>query len=89
MSALTTFRDMRQFGCHDVLVYCSNASRCWNQAKLNADQWPDDMPIKSLEPRMVCTRFGIIGADVRPDWEPHTRASAAAMLKVQSFKFGH
>jgi hypothetical protein len=22
-------------------------------------------------PRMVCTRCGMIGADVRPDWGPH------------------
>jgi hypothetical protein len=28
----------------------------------------------SLCPRMVCTACGLIGADVRPDWSPHTNA---------------
>ena len=28
-------------------------------------------PVRSLCSRMVCTRRGMIGADVRPDWGPH------------------
>jgi hypothetical protein len=28
--------------------------------------------VRSLRPRMVCTRCGLIGAEVRPDWSPHT-----------------
>jgi hypothetical protein len=28
----------------------------------------DDVALKSLEPRMVCSRCGLIGADVRPNW---------------------
>ena len=26
----------------------------------------------ALGPRMVCTACGLVGADVRPDWRPHT-----------------
>jgi hypothetical protein len=31
--------------------------------------WPDDLPVPSFGPRMVCTRCGIIGADARPNWQ--------------------
>ena len=39
---------------------------------MNADQLPDEAVIRQLGARMVCTRCGLIGADVRPDWRPHT-----------------
>jgi hypothetical protein len=32
---------------------------------------PDDTPIRPLGARMVCSRCGCRGADVRPDWSPH------------------
>jgi hypothetical protein len=28
-----------------------------------------DLTVKSFEPRMVCTKCGTIGADVRPNWK--------------------
>ena len=31
----------------------------------------DETPVRSLCSRMFCTRRGMIGADVRPDWGPH------------------
>jgi hypothetical protein len=31
----------------------------------------DETVVRSLCPRMVCTRWGLVGADVRPDWSPH------------------
>jgi hypothetical protein len=39
---------------------------------MNGD-WPaDDLPVRSLCGRMVCTVCGMIGADVRLDWSsPH------------------
>jgi hypothetical protein len=40
-------------------------------ATMNADWLPDETPVRSLCLRMVCTRCGLIGADVRPDWSPH------------------
>jgi len=39
---------------------------------MNADFLPDETVLLALEPRMVCTACGLIGADVRPDWSPHT-----------------
>jgi hypothetical protein len=38
---------------------------------LRGDGFPDDLPVRSLCRRMVCTVCGMIGADVRPDWSPH------------------
>ena len=71
---MVTLGDIRKFGCRKLLVYCANAPQCSHGVKIDADQWPDEFPIKSLEPRMVCTRCGFIGADVRPDWDPHTQS---------------
>jgi hypothetical protein len=34
---------------------------CHHRAILSADSWPDEMPVPSFGPRMVCTRCGIIG----------------------------
>jgi hypothetical protein len=34
-----------------------------------ANHLPGDLTVKSFEPRMVCTKCGIIGADVRPNWK--------------------
>jgi hypothetical protein len=43
-----------------------------HETKINADHLPDETPIRPLGARMVCTRCGHRGADVRPDWSPHT-----------------
>jgi hypothetical protein len=60
----------RSHGCRDLLVYCSSG-RCHHSARINADWLPDETSVRSLCARMVCTRCGMIGADVRPDWGPH------------------
>jgi hypothetical protein len=52
-------------------VYCQSIY-CNHSVTLNADWLPDDTPLLTLDPRMVCTKCGLIGADVRPDWTPHT-----------------
>jgi hypothetical protein len=70
-SELVTLANMRGHGCRNLLIYCESPW-CNNSAELNADWLPDDRPLKSLCPRMVCTHCGLIGADVRPDWTPHT-----------------
>jgi hypothetical protein len=36
-----------------------------HRAILSADRWPDHVPVPTFGPRMVCTRCGIVGADVR------------------------
>jgi hypothetical protein len=33
-----------------------------HEAVVSADPWPDRMPVPAFGPRMVCTRWGIIGA---------------------------
>ena len=55
-------------GLRTVLASCVNGSRCWHQATLDVGGLPDDLVLKSLESRMVCTQCGVIGADVRPNW---------------------
>jgi hypothetical protein len=59
----------------NLLVYCDSI-RCHHSAVFNADWLPDETPMRSLCPRMVGTQCGLIGADVRPDWSPHTNRTA-------------
>jgi hypothetical protein len=66
-----TLGHIRGYGCRDLLVYCESVF-CNHSATLNADWLPDDTVLLTLDPRMVCTKCGLIGADVRPDWSPHT-----------------
>jgi hypothetical protein len=65
-----TMGHIRGHGCRDLLVYC-NSGRCHHSATMNADWLSDETPVRSLCRRMVCTKCGMIGADVRPDWTPH------------------
>jgi|AmaraimetFIIA100_FD_contig_101_1014917_length_1756_multi_5_in_0_out_0_4 hypothetical protein len=62
---------IRGHGCRNLLVYCTSGW-CHHSALINADWLPDETPVRSLCPRMVCTACGLIGADVRPDWSAHT-----------------
>ena len=62
---------IRSRGCRDLLVYCTS-NFCSHRARMNADFLADDTVRLALEPRMVCTACGLMGADVRPDWSPHT-----------------
>jgi hypothetical protein len=66
-----TLGHIRGHGCRDLLVYCESIW-CNHNATLNADHLPDETVIRQLNARMVCTCCGLIGADVRPDWSPHT-----------------
>jgi len=63
--------DVHALGCRDLLVYCASGW-CHHSATLNGDFLPDDTVLLTLDPRMVCTACGLIGADVRPDYSPHT-----------------
>jgi hypothetical protein len=66
-----TLGHIRGHGCRNLLVYCTSGW-CNHSMVMNADGLPDEMPVRSLCQRMVCTACGLIGADVRPDWSPHT-----------------
>jgi hypothetical protein len=63
---LMTLGNMRANGMRSLDVSCW---QCHHRAILSADPWPDDVPVPAFGPRMVCTRFGIIGADARPNWK--------------------
>jgi hypothetical protein len=72
-----TLGHIRGHGCRDLLVFCGSI-HCNHDTKINADHLPDETPIRPLGARMVCTRCGHRGADVRPDWSPHTNRRPAA-----------
>ena len=61
-----TLGNMRQNGLRSLDVSCW---QCHHLAIMSADSWPDDVPVPTFGPRMVCTRCGIIGADARPNWK--------------------
>jgi hypothetical protein len=58
--APVTMGHIRSHGCRDH-----------HSATLNGNWLPDDTAVRSLCSRMVCTRCGMLGADVRLDWSPH------------------
>ena len=73
-----TLGHIRSHGCRDLLVYCGSG-RCRHSATMNGDWLPDEAPVRSLCRRMVFTRCGVIGADVRAACARHTaRAQEAA-----------
>jgi hypothetical protein len=55
-----------------LLIYCSTGL-CHHGAVINADRWLDDTVLNDLCPRAVCTKCGMIGADVRPNWSERPR----------------
>jgi hypothetical protein len=71
-----TLGHIRGHGCRDLLVFCGSI-HCSHETKMNADHLPDETPIRPLGARMVCSRCGHRGADVRPDWSPHTNRRPA------------
>jgi hypothetical protein len=63
-----TLGHMRAHGARRLLIYCSEGLCCHHSAAVDADRWPDETAVRDLCPKAVCTRCGMIGADVRPDW---------------------
>jgi hypothetical protein len=64
-----TLGHIRAHGVRHLLIYCSTG-RCHHSAVINADRWSDDT---GLSPKSVCTKCGMIGADVRPNWSERPR----------------
>jgi hypothetical protein len=57
--------NMRQNGVRSLAVQCH---QCLHEVIMNVDHLPGDVTVSSLGPKMVCTKCGTIGADVRPNW---------------------
>jgi hypothetical protein len=58
--------NMRQNGVRSLDVQCN---QCRHRVIVNVDHLPGDVTVPSFGPRMVCTKCGTIGADVRPNWK--------------------
>jgi hypothetical protein len=58
--------NMRQNGVRSLAVQCH---QCRHEVIMNVDHLPGDVTVPSFGPRMVCTKCGTIGADVRPNWK--------------------
>jgi hypothetical protein len=65
-----TLGNMRANGVRSLDVCCWV---CRHRTILSADRWSDDVPVPTFGPRMVCTKCGTIGADVRPNWQERGR----------------
>jgi hypothetical protein len=50
-----------------LLIYCTRGAYR-TSAVINADRCPDETVLLDLDRKAVCTRCGMIGADVRPNW---------------------
>jgi hypothetical protein len=62
--------DMRANGVRWLAIYCH---QCHHETVMNVDHLPGDMTVPAFGPRMVCTKCGTIGADVRPNWQEKQR----------------
>jgi hypothetical protein len=65
-----TLENMRHNGVRSLDVQCS---QCRHRVILNVDHLPGDLTVPSFGPKMVCTKCGTIGADVRPNWQERKR----------------
>jgi hypothetical protein len=58
---------IRPHGVRRFLIYCSTG-HSHHSALVEVDRWPDDAVLLDLGRRAVCTKCGMTGADVRPNW---------------------
>lgn len=68
-----TLGNMRQNGVRSLSVSCLS---CHHDSIVNMDRWPDDVPVPSFGPKMVCSKCGMVGADARPNWLEHEAQGA-------------
>jgi hypothetical protein len=62
--------NMREKGVRSLDVQCHG---CRHQVVLNVDPYPGELRIRWFGTRMVCTKCGMVGADVRPNWQERSR----------------
>jgi hypothetical protein len=65
--------NMRRNGVRSLEVACLG---CRHQVVINVDQYPGDLLVREFGPRMVCTKCGMVGADVRPNWKERNTSGA-------------
>ena len=68
-----TLGNMRANGVHSLAIHCGGHF-CWHQTTLHVSNYPDHVPVPAFGSRMVCTAYGAIGADVRPNWNERATA---------------
>jgi len=54
-----TIGHIRGHGCRDLLIYCGSIN-CNHSATMNGDWLAEDVHVRSLCQRMVCTKCGMI-----------------------------
>jgi hypothetical protein len=70
-------RQLRSHGISQLLAYCGSIT-CNHQVVMDADHLSDDTLIRPLGNRMVCSRCGHVGADVRPNWAQKSEGAHGA-----------
>jgi hypothetical protein len=65
--------NMRQNGVRSLAIMCF---QCRHAAVMNVDHLAGDLTVQSFSRRMVCTKCGMIGTDVRPNWRERSRQRA-------------
>jgi hypothetical protein len=63
-----TLGHIRSHGVRHLLIYCSQGLYCHHSAVVDPDRWPDETVLLDLDAKAVCTKCGMIGADVRLNW---------------------
>jgi hypothetical protein len=63
-----TLGNMREHGVYRLLVSCLN-QQCRHEALIDVSSYPDDMEVRSLARRMICSKCGGESAFVRPNWK--------------------
>ena len=56
-----------------LVATCPN---CRRESVLNIDTYLADTTVPGFGPPMVCTRCGIVGAEVRPNWHEQPERSS-------------
>jgi hypothetical protein len=62
--------NMRQNGMRSLDIQCY---QCLHQVILNVDHLSGLLTVPAFKVKMVCTKCGTIGADVRPNWRERAR----------------
>ena len=57
-------------GVRSLDIQCN---QCRHEVIMNVDHLPGHLTVPSFKAKMVCTKCGTIGADVRPNWREAAR----------------